>query len=328
MTAPETLPPDLVYYPDDQPGIRRKRCGRGFSYIGPDGTRIDRGTERARLQKLAVPPAYENVWISPLHNGHLQATGMDVRKRKQYRYHPDWSAARSETKFGALAEFGRALPAIRRRITRDLSHEAGDRDFALAAAALLIDRLALRVGNDAYLKANGSYGALTLKRQHVRLKDDGLHISFTAKGGKKVRRRVSDRKLQRVLERARDLPGAELLVWVDKHGERHRVGSAELNAYLADASHGVTGVTAKTFRTWAGTRAAFEAAEGAERLSIKLMAEAAADELGNTPTIARNSYIHPDVLSLAEERVTFPPEVELTGLHAAERRLLAFLERE
>ncbi|MGZ9809319.1 DNA topoisomerase IB [Pseudoroseicyclus sp. H15] len=326
--TPQDLPPDLVYYPDHQPGIRRQRRGKGFSYIAADGTRIDRGEERRRLQALAVPPAYENVWISPLHNGHLQATGYDTRERKQYRYYPDWSAARSETKFAGLAEFGRALPAIRRRITRDLGAEAGDKAFALAAAALLIDRLALRVGNDAYLKANGSRGALTLTRRHVRLDGDTLHLSFTAKGGKKVKRKINDKKLQKVLHRARDLPGAELLLWVDEQGERHRVGSSDLNHYLADASGGLEGATAKTFRTWAGTRAAYEVAEHAERLSIKAMAEAAAEELGNTPTIARNSYIHPLVLSLADEPVELPPPVELSGLHAAERRLLALLERE
>ncbi|WP_373354756.1 DNA topoisomerase IB [Pseudoroseicyclus sp. CXY001] len=322
------MPDALIYYPDDQPGIRRQRRGKGFSYIAADGTRIDRGPERERLQKLAVPPAYEDVWISPHHNGHLQATGLDTRARKQYRYHPEWAAARSETKFAALAGFGRALPAIRRRISRDLASDAGDRPFALAAAALLIDRLALRVGNDAYLKANGSYGALTLKRRHVRLKDDTLHLSFTAKGGKKVRRKVTDRRLQKVLERARDLPGAELLLWVDAEGNRHRVGSAELNAYLAEAAGDIPGTTAKTFRTWAGTRAAFEVAEAAERLTIKAMADAASEELGNTPTIARNSYIHPAVLGLAERDVALPPGVELSGLHAAERRLLAFLEEQ
>jgi DNA topoisomerase-1 len=323
-----SYPSGLVYYPDERPGITRQRRGRGFSYIAADGTRIDLGPERARLEAMAVPPAYERVWMTPIANGHLLATGFDARDRKQYRYHPDWSAARSETKFAGLAAFGRALPAIRRRVRRDLSAEAGEPDFALAAAVTLIDRLALRVGHEDYAETNGSYGALTLRRRHVRLKDGTIHLAFTAKGGRKVRRRLSDRMLLRVLEKVRDLPGAELLTWCDAEGQLHTLSSESLNQYLASAGaanqEGVR-ITAKTFRTWAGTLSAFLVAE-AGGASIRMMAEAAAERLHNTPAVARSSYIHPDVIGLAGTVPELPPAVKLPLLTAAEARLLGFLE--
>lgn len=324
------MPPDehgLVFYPDSRPGIRRQRCGRGFTYVAPDGTRVPAGPERDRLVALAVPPAYECVWLCPLPNGHLQATGRDVRGRKQYRYHEAWSAARAETKFASLADFGRCLPSLRRRVARDLDTDAGDRSFALAAAVRLIDRLCLRVGNRRYAQLNGSYGVLTLRPRHVRLKDGQISISYTSKGGRKVRRRLSDRALARVLEKARDLPGAELLSWVDEEGTPHRIDSAELNRYIAEAGGG-EGFTAKTFRTWAGTLAAFRLVDGGAEPTLTEMAEAAAVVLGNTPRIARASYIHPAVAALAESggRTLPSPKRRRAGLSAAENRLLAFLE--
>lgn len=319
-------PEGLEYYPDSRPGIRRERRGRGFSYVAPDGTRIDRGPERLRLEKMGVPPAYDRVWMCPLPNGHLMATGFDARGRKQYRYHPDWHAARAETKFGNLAEFGRALPAIRRRIDRDLRAEAGEPDFALAAALALIDRLALRVGHDEYARENGSHGALTLRRRHLRLSDDGLRLCFTAKGGRKVNRLVRDRGLQRALEKARDLPGAVLLGWIDAEGRPHAVHSHALNRYLSDAG-GAAGFTAKTFRTWTGTLAAFDLLRAGQAPTIRAMAEAAAERLHNTPAIARKSYIHPQVIAGAGGLPDLPPSLDLRGLRAGERALLAFLDR-
>jgi DNA topoisomerase-1 len=318
------MPDGLIYYPDDRPGITRRRQGRGFCYLAADGTRIDRGPERERLERMAVPPAYRRVWMSPLPNGHLLATGFDARSRKQYRYHPDWSAARAETKFASLAEFGALLPRIRRRVARDLAAEAGEQDFALAAAVTLIDRLALRVGNEDYLRQNGSDGALTLRRRHLRLGDGRIRLSFTAKGGRKVRRQIGDRRLLGLLEKARDLPGVELLSWLDAEGRPRGLGSAALNRYLAEAA-GVEGHTAKTFRTWAGTRAAFLVAEPGGA-SVAAMARAAAESLYNTPAIARASYIHPKVIGLADGpplAIDAPRQDRLTG---AESRLLAFLQ--
>ena len=318
-------PGGLVFYPDSEPGIRRERRGRGFSFVAPDGTRIDRGPERDRLMRMGVPPAYERVWMCPLPNGHLMATGFDARGRKQYRYHPDWAAARSDTKFAGLGDFGRALPAIRRRIDRDLRAEAGEPEFALAAALALIDRLALRPGAEDYARENGSYGALTLQRRHLRLSPEGLRLVFTAKGGKKVNRVLRDRGLQTALEKARHLPGALLLGWVDAGGQSHAVHSQALSRYLSEAGGGAA-FTAKTFRTWAGTVAAFDLLRGGGAPTIRQMAEAAADRLHNTPAIARKSYVHPAVIAAAGGLPDLPPPVDLPGLRVAERAFLGFLD--
>lgn len=315
----------LVYYPDDQPGITRRKCGRGFSYVAPDGTAIDDREERARLAAMAVPPAYADVWMSPLHNGHLYATGRDEKQRKQYRYHPDWTAAQARTKFDRLAAFGYLLPRIRRRIRKDLAEDAGDKVFALASAVSMIDRFALRVGNEAYTRENGSYGALTLRSRHVSLKGDRIALNYTAKGGKQVRKKMADRTLSRILNKIHDLPGATLLTWLDDDGAPQTLNSDTLNRYIADAA-GDDDVTAKTFRTWAGTLAAFEVAE-AGPTTIKAMAEAAAKRLHNTATIARNSYIHPDVIDLADSDIALPPPAKISDLRVAEQRLLGFLDR-
>lgn len=326
--------PDLVYYPDDRPGITRRRCGRGFTYTAPDGTTIARGAERRRIEALAVPPAYEDVWISPRPNGHLQATGRDTRARKQYRYHPDWTEFRAQRKFDRLAEFGTVLPRLRRAILNDLrGHDPGDRAFALAAVLALLDRTAIRVGNADYARENRSFGATTLRGAHMTLDGDTLHFSFTGKGGAQVESELRDKTLERALTRLDDLPGAELITWLDEAGEPHSVRSEEVNAFLADRT-GAEGLTAKTFRTWNGSAAALEAAmrqadDG--RVTIKVMAEAAAARLHNTPAIARNSYIHPEVIALSEaepEALTSlaqdAPAVD--GLRRAEAQLLHLLD--
>lgn len=320
---------DLVYYPDSRPGIRRERRGRGFSYIAPDGTRIDRGPERRRIEALAVPPAYENVWICPLPHGHLQATGYDARSRKQYRYHPDWRNWRERLKYDDLADFGAALPAIRRRIRRDLSHEAGDKDFATAAVLAMIDRLAIRVGSPEYAAANDSYGATTLTRRHVQLEDDALRLNYRAKGGQRVTTRLRDRSLARVLHRLHDLPGRRLVTWLDDHGEPHAVTSTHVNDLLSEIT-GRDGVTAKTFRTWAGSEAALDAALAQQRPTVRALSEAAAERLHNTPAMARKSYVHPRVIGLtdvpAEARRTLTEGLpRRAGLRQGERALLRLL---
>ncbi|WP_099827868.1 DNA topoisomerase IB [Oceaniglobus indicus] len=324
--------PGLIYYPDTRPGIKRRKAGRGFSYTAPDGTRIEAKSERARLNALAVPPAYVDVWISPKVNGHLQATGKDDRARKQYRYHPDWTDYRARRKFADLAAFGAALPAIRRCIARDLRNtDAGSRDFAVAAVLAMLDRLSLRIGTPEYAAENGSFGATTLRRKHVELdaKTDTLTFDYTAKGGKKVRRTLHDATLQRVLHRLDDLPGATLVSWIDDQGASHDVSSEAVNARLVDLAE-TPGLTAKTFRTWNGSVAAMEAALAEDRLTIKAMAERAAERLSNTPAIARNSYIHPDVLALtdvsaAERQGLLAAAPEIRGLRQPERALLQLI---
>jgi len=316
--------PSLVYYPDDRPGISRRRHGRGFTYRGSDGTTIARGAERKRLEAMAVPPAYEQVWMSPLDNGHLMATGKDARSRKQYRYHPEWSAAKSAEKFSALPAFAEALPRIRRRISRDLTNrEAGEEQFSLAAALLLIDQTAIRVGNAAYATENGTYGATTLRSRHLRLKDGTLHLSWTAKGGQRVKRRLRSKRLMRVLQAARDLPGAELFTWIDDDGDVRKVTSTTLNDYLVEIG-GSDQFTAKTFRTWAGSLAAYECHRAEEGSTITAMARAASEALSNTPTVARNSYVHPAVIDLAGATPASLPDAR-RGLSKAETGLLGVL---
>jgi DNA topoisomerase-1 len=313
----------LIYVSDTDPGISRKRRGRGFSYIGPDGTTIAQGVERARIEALAVPPAYEDVWICTRKDSHLQATGRNARRRKQYRCHPDWSAAQASTKYDQLADFGNILPAIRRRVDRDLATDPGDAEFALAAAVMIIDRASLHIENPYYSRKNGSCGALTTRRRHLFLSNDNNELSFTAKGGKKVRKVITDGKLQKLLDKVNDISGATLLTWLDDEGAVHTLSSHQLNAYIFDAADNDL-TTAKTFRTWAGTVAAFECAE-AGGATIKEIASAVSARLHNTPTAARNSYIHPDVIKLAGADPVAVDAVKRSGLFAAEKRLLGFL---
>ncbi|MGR3756299.1 MAG: DNA topoisomerase IB [Tranquillimonas sp.] len=318
--------PNLVYYPDDRPGITRRRCGRGFTYRAPDGTTIDDRDERRRLAALAGPPAYEDVWICPRRDGHLQASGRDARQRKQYRYHPQWTEFRAQRKYSDLVEFGHALPRIRRRIAEDLRGEAGDLDFAIAAVLGMIDRLSLRVGNAGYAEENGTYGATTLRRRHLKLGKSGLSLNYVAKGGLQVRRRVHDARLARVLHELDDLPGSTLIGWIDEDGKPHEVTSTHVNGRLASIT-GNDRLTAKTFRTWNGSVAALHAAAEADRITIKEMSEAASRRLSNTPTIARNSYIHPAVIALAEDPARIPRDPpQVRGLRLDERRLLALIE--
>jgi DNA topoisomerase-1 len=324
----------LVYVSDSEPGIRRHRAGRSFCYRLPDGSLVRDPVLKARIAALGLPPAYENVWICLQENGHLQATGYDARGRKQYRYHPAWQSMKSGDKFDQLIAFGRALPRLRRTVRRDLDGTAGTVDTMLAAITVLLDEAQLRVGNRAYAQENKTYGATTLLKRHVSVSEGQIELRFTAKGGKRVRRTLKHPRLQRLLEECSDLPGRQLFVWRDAaNGGVRPVDSGRLNTYLADIS-GIA-VSAKTFRTWAGTLSAFSVArhaiEEGGRPTIKGMAAAAADTLHNTPTIARTSYIHPDVIALAEApdalRLALRrPPLAITGLRAEEERLLRFLE--
>ena len=319
---------ELIYYPDSQPGISRRRHGRGFRYLAPDGTSIDDSAERDRIKALAVPPAYEDVWICPKPLGHLQATGRDERQRKQYRYHPDWRAMKEAQKYDQLATFGEALPRIRRAVLRDLRGEAGDLDFAIAAVIAMIDRLSMRVGHADYTAENGSFGATTLRNRHVRLKDGAIHLDYTAKGGKQRKATLQDKTLFRVLDELHDLPGHELVTWLDDDGKPQSVTSDRINARLSEMA-GTAGITAKTFRTWSGSEAALDALMRVGKPTIKSLSEAAAARLGNTPTIARNSYIHPAIIDLVDDPDTVKgltrnlPDV--TGLRQTERALLKLL---
>ena len=322
----------LVHVSDREPGILRRNHGRGFRYIGPGGRPVD-PEDRERIRRLGIPPAYRDVWICADPQGHLQATGIDARGRKQYRYHPDWQAQRAETKFGQLFDFGQALPGLRKAVQRDLRQGAGDLAFTRAALVLLLDRTLIRIGDPVYTAENRSFGATTLLSRHLRIEAGQVSLRFIAKGGKKVQITLRDRRLERIFNEIGDLPGRHLFTYIDAEGGVRRLLSQDVNAWLS-ATTGAP-VTAKTFRTWGGTLAAFETAlslPAGQRLTLRAMAEAASNRLHNTPTIARKSYIHPSVLELAalapdalaarlEQAVPRPD----CGLRGSEAQLLSFL---
>jgi len=325
----------LIYVSDTEPGIRRSRKGKGFCYRLPNGKLVAEPELKDRIAALGLPPAYDDVWICLQENGHLQATGYDARGRKQYRYHKDWNAFRSVEKFHQLIEFGQALPKIRRQALRDLDTGVDDIRGILAALTTLLDEAHLRVGNQAYVKENGTYGATTLLKRHIKLNDGKIELKFRAKGGKRVQRSLKHPRLQKILEEIADLPGRQLFVWKDETGSLKPVESGRLNSYLAEIS-GIA-ISAKTFRTWAGSLAGFGMARSAilegRRPTVKEMAEASAEVLHNTPAISRSSYIHPRVIALADRDREIPEEMPeaaapLRGLRAEENRLLDFLMRE
>ena len=292
----------LRYVTDAMPGIRRRRAGTGFSYIGPDGERITDEGRRDELKGLAIPPAWTDVWISPIRRGHLQATGRDARGRKQYRYHPRWREVRDEAKYGRLIEFARALPRIRRRTDRDLRRRGLPREKVLALVVRLLEATLIRVGNDEYARDNRSYGLSTMRDRHVEIRGATLRFSFRGKGGKEHEIDVRDERLARIVRQVQELPGQTLFQYRDGDGERQEVTSDDVNAYLREISG--DDFTAKDFRTWAGTVAAAMALqefseiddEAGRKRAILQAIETVAGLLGNTPTVCRTCYVHPDVL--------------------------------
>jgi DNA topoisomerase I len=327
----------LTYVSDTEPGIRRLRRGKGFSYLMPDGAALADMEDRLRITALGLPPAYEDVWICLDPRGHLQATGFDARGRKQYRYHADWQHYRSERKFDQLALFGEALPRIRRKAARDLALGLDKSDAVLAALVALMDATHLRVGNRLYAKENKTYGATTLLKRHMVVSGDGILLRFTAKGGKRVQHTLKHPRLQRILEEIADLPGRQLFSFPDGEGVPHPVDSGRLNAYLAKAAG--FAVSAKTFRTWGGSLAAFGAAwetvaDDGKRPKIRALTKAASEALHNTPAVCRSSYVHPDILGLAADITPLEALMKKgqvpagpRGLKLDERRMLAFLQR-
>ena len=292
----------LRYVSDRRPGIGRKRAGRGWSYLGLDGTPIRDRKELERFAALAIPPAYTEVWISPHPNGHIQATGRDARGRKQYRYHPRWREVRDETKYGRMVAFAQALPALRARVEKDLASPGLTRPKVLATVVRLLEVSLIRVGNQEYARTNESFGLTTMRDEHVDVAGATLRFVFRGKGGKEHRVHVHDQRLSRIVQRSQDLPGEELFQYVDDDGERQTIDSGDVNDYLRE----ITGqeFTAKDFRTWAGTVLAaralreFEAfdSEAQAKRNIVEAIEAVAERLGNTRAVCRESYIHPALL--------------------------------
>lgn len=296
----------LRYSTDSGPGIRRVRRGKSFAYRDASGKAVTDESVLLRIRKLAIPPAYENVWICPHANGHLQATGRDARGRKQYRYHPQWRQTRDATKFDRMLEFGHALPRIRRRVARDLRLRGLPREKVLATLVRLLECTLIRVGNEEYAKANGSFGLTTLRDRHAAVKGGTLFLEFRGKSGIAHRALVTDRSVARIVRDCKEIPGQELFQWIDEKGERRGVDSSDVNNYLREASDGP--FTAKDFRTWFATlealqmlrRMRFETNNEARKQVLDCV-KSVSKKLGNTPAICRKCYIHPAVLTSHEE---------------------------
>ena len=332
----------LRYSSDDRPGIRRRRAGQQFSYIGTDGKTIRDERTLKRIKALGIPPAYNDVWITTDPRGHLQATGRDARGRKQYRYHPRWRAVRDETKFDRMIAFGEALPTIRERTATDLRRQGLPREKVLAAVVQLLKKTLIRVGNEEYARDNKSYGLTTLRDKHVKVGDKRLRFHFRGKSGVEHEVTLTDRRLARTVKRCRDLPGQELFQYLDGDGQRQRIDSDDVNDYLREISG--EGFTAKDFRTWAGTVLCslalreFEVclSEAEAKKNVVAAVKQVAARLGNTPAVCRKSYIHPAILdayldgSILQALHDFAePTVRSTGdeLGAAEGALLDLLQR-
>lgn len=289
----------LIYTVDSAPGIRRVRRGRGHSYLNADGARIS-AAERKRIEALVIPPAWKDVWICPSHRGHLQATGRDQRGRKQYLYHPSWRAVRDEAKFTQLADFGAALPDLRRRVAQDLSQGGLTRAKVVAAVVSLLDKTLIRVGNEEYRRDNGTFGLTTLGDEHVEIDGSMLRFKFLGKSGIEHEVDLRDRRLARVVRACHELGGRELFTYVGDDGQPVRVDSCDANEYLSLAVG--QSVTVKNFRTWGASVIVAEELHDAGGVDDKAVIEAidlAAATLGNTRTVCRNSYVDPRVIDAA-----------------------------
>src|SRR5688572_10771790 len=292
----------LRYVRDNGPGIRRKMSALGFRYYRPDGRQIRQPAELKRIARLVIPPAWKDVWICPDPRGHLQATGRDVRGRKQYRYHPKWREVRDETKYGRLIQFGRTLPVIRRRTDADLRRDGLPREKVLAAVVRLLEKTFIRVGNDEYARDNKSFGLTTMRDGHVKVSGSTVRFIFRGKSGVEHALALDDRRLAKIVKQCRDLPGQELFQYKDENGAVVDVGSSDVNAYLK----AITGedFTSKDFRTWAGTVLAaellrdYERVDSAARAKKNIVAaiEQVAKQLGNTRAVCRKCYVHPAVI--------------------------------
>jgi DNA topoisomerase-1 len=345
---PQPLANGLVYVNPEMPGLRRFRHGDAFRYKDAKGVWLKDAEEIARIRHLAIPPAYTEVWICPLPNGHLQATGLDARGRKQYRYHADWRVLKDATKFERLEAFGLALPRIRARIARDLEatpHAPLARARVLAALVRLLDTTFLRIGNEEYASSNGSYGLTTLRQKHADVRGNSLRLHFRGKSGVMHEAAIDDPRVAQIVRRCQQLPGQDLFRYQDDDGTPHGLSSTDVNDYLREAAG--DNFTAKDFRTWHGTVQALEltrlacdrdaTAPSTVRYSAKEILAAVAKQLGNTPAVCKKAYVHPAVLSLGGALASDADAMRdiwkrIAGrarparrLYAAEARLLAFL---
>jgi DNA topoisomerase I len=319
---------------EDMPGIRRERRGTGFSYLGADGKPIRDKALRRRVNALAIPPAWTSVWISPDPDAHIAATGRDAKGRKQYRYNPAFVEVRGLAKFGHLIAFAQALPRIRKTVDEHLKIRGMPREKVLATIIALLEQTLIRVGNEDYVKQNGSFGLTTLRNRHVHIQGSELRFLFKGKSGKTWRLSIRNRRVANVVRACQELPGQNLFQYLDDDGEPQKVASSDVNAYLREAAGHE--VTAKDFRTWAGTveaALAFHRIEGpALKKHVRDVVALVAERLGNTPTICRKCYIHPEIVTayelgeLALGRHVDQESEDRIELDKAERAVLRFLK--
>ncbi len=329
----------LIYVSDEEPGIRRRKAGKGFTYVKPDGGTVKDPVTLKRIRSLAIPPAYTDVWICAKANGHIQATGRDAKGRKQYRYHPRFREVRESTNYEHMLEFAKSLPAIRQKVAEHMALRGLPREKVLATVVHLLEATLIRVGNEDYAKQNKSYGLTTLRDRHVEVDGSDLRFDFKGKSGKTWRLKVKDRRIARIVRACQELPGQRLFQYQDGD-ELREVTSADVNAYLKE----ITGrdITAKDFRTWAGTVMAalalqeFEEfdTQATQKKNIKAAIERVSARLGNTPTICRKCYVHPEVLNAyveggllleIKEKVEEELREDLPDLRPEEAAVLALL---
>jgi DNA topoisomerase I len=331
----------LTYVSDTESGIRRRKAGKGLRYLTPSGSRVTDQATLNRIKKLAIPPAWTDVWICRKANGHIQATGRDARNRKQYRYHPQFRAIRDSTKFDHMIAFAQSLPAIREKIAEHMRLPGLPREKILATVVHLLEGTLIRIGNDDYVRQNGSYGLTTLQDKHVKVDGSEIRFNFKGKSGRTWRLGMKDRRIAKVVRACQELPGQELFQYVDDNGEVRDVTSSDVNIYLREICG--EDITAKDFRTWHGTVMAAMALQevqtfdthAAAKKNIRAAIESVASRLGNTPTICRQCYIHPEVINtyvegslLLEMREEIETELreKLGTLTPEEAAVLALLE--
>jgi DNA topoisomerase-1 len=332
----------LRWASDRDPGIQRRRQGESFSYLSPDGTPIEDDETLERIRKLVIPPAWTDVWISPLPNGHIQATGRDGRGRKQYRYHQRWHEVSDANKYGRLIEFARVLPRVRRKVRRDLRRQGYPREKVLATMVQLLEATMIRVGNEEYARENRSFGLTTLRNRHVKVRGSEIRLFFRGKSGKEHELTVRDRRLAAVVKRCEELPGQQLFQYLDENGQRRSIDSNDVNEYIREAGGG--DFTAKDFRTWAGTVLAARALQEMEKVDSETQAkrnvvdaiERVAERLGNTRSVCRKCYVHPAIvdsymdgsmLEVVQSRAEQEMRTSLQRLPPEEAAVLALLQQ-
>jgi DNA topoisomerase I len=332
----------LRYVSDATPGFTRRRTGTSFSYWDKDGKRISSKDIVRRIKSIGIPPAYEQVWICPIGNGHIQATGLDARGRKQYRYHPKWRELRDQTKYEHIMQFAAALPALRKRVAADMVREGLPREKVLATVVSLLEKTLIRVGNAEYASSNKSYGLTTMRRRHVSVKGSTLRFSFTGKSGKQWNLAVENKRIASIVRRCADISGHELFKYLDEAGEPRAIDSGDVNSYIKEITQ--QDFTAKDFRTWAGTvLAALALAEykkydtqAEAKRNVVAAIENVARQLGNTPAICRKCYVHPEILEaymsgdlvkMIEGKIADKFRKQHAKLSADEVMVLAFLNK-